>query len=167
VNTSFWRSVMNRKRLMTTFKDTKSREWTLRLDFAALQTIRDAAQVDLGDVEQLANTWAGLLYDDAKSLQVIWLAISRAADPLGVKQSDFLEAMTGDTLQAALEALGAAIESFTQPRKRGMVERAIRGVNEGMKQAIAKAEVAIEQALTQETTKALEALGESPLSVQE
>lgn len=144
---------------MTTFKDTENREWTIRLDFASLQAIKDAAQVDLGNVEQLAKTWAELLLDDGKALHVLWLAISRAAAASGVERPEFLASMNGDTLHAALEALGAAIESFTQPRKRGVAERSIRGVSEGMRRAMEQAETEIEKVMTERTEAALEALG--------
>jgi hypothetical protein len=140
---------------MTTFKDNQNREWTIRLDFALLQAIRDGAQVDLGNIEELAKTWAGLLYDDAKSLLVVWIAVERAASAQSVDKSTFLQAMDGESLEQALVALGAAIESFTQPRKRGMVERAIRGVNEGMAKAVKQAEEAIELTLAEKSQEVL------------
>jgi len=141
--------------MMTTFKDNKNREWTIRLDFALLQAIRDGAQVDLGNIEELAKTWAGLLYDDGKSLLVVWISIERAAKAQSVDKSEFMASMNGETLEQALVALGAAIESFTQPRKRGMVERAIRGVNEGMAKAVKQAEEAIELTLAEKSQEVL------------
>lgn len=142
-----------------TFHDTKQRQWTIRLDFGLLRTIRDAAQIDLGHIEKLAETWALLLYDDDKALHVLWLSIARTAEANSVTRDDFIASMDGEALQEALAALGSAIESFTQPRKRGMAERAIRGVSEGMAKAIAQAEAEIEKVLSQETGKALSALG--------
>lgn len=140
---------------MTTFKDASQREWTVRLDFALLQKIRDAAQVDLGDIERLAETWARLLYDDGKALLVLWLAISRAAESLGVSESDFLSAMDGDALQGATDALGGAIESFTQPRKRGIATQAIRGVSDGMARAMTLAEEGVAKAISDGTDRVL------------
>ncbi len=149
------------------FSDLKGHEWSVRLDFAGLHRIREGCDVDLGDVERMAQTWADLLYDDQKALKAVWLAIKPTAEAQQATLDSFLEQMDGETLQAALEALGNAVISFTQPRKRGMVEKAIRGVVEGMAKAVAQAELKIEQVVNSTTAEALEALGTLPPSVQE
>lgn len=146
----------------TKFSDASGREWVVALDFAVLQRIRDTAQVDLGNIERLAESWASLLYDDLKALSVVWCCIERAAGD--VSRDEYLAAMNGDTLQEALAALGAAIQSFTQPRKRGMAARAIQGVTKGMQLAIEQAETQIEAAMAKTMQDGLAALGTSPPS---
>jgi hypothetical protein len=145
-----------------TFRDAKGDQWSVRLDFAGLRRIRDAADVDLGNVEALAQVWASLLYDDELALSVIWLCIQSAAEPKGVTKDDYFARMDGPVLQAALDALGEAVLNFTRPQKRGMAERAIREVTDGYKQAVEEAEKRIETAVQGSTRDALSALGKLP-----
>src|SRR5437016_3129688 len=114
------------------FSDAKGREWIVALDFAALRRVKDGAQIDLGNVEHLATTWAKLLYEDLKAIDVLWFTLEPALKAADIDRTGFDEAMAGPSLEAATEALGQAILSFTQPRKRGMAERAINGVADGM-----------------------------------
>lgn len=144
---------------MSTFRDKKNREWTIELDFGLLQAIKDGARVDLGEVDQLAQTWAKILYDDSLALQAIWLAVQTEAKAKDCDRSEFLSSMDGDTLENARACLGVAVESFTTPRKRGMASKAINGIQEGMKSAIAQAEKAIEEEIQKAARAAQEARG--------
>lgn len=107
------------------FSDTKGREWFPQLDFAKLRRIREIG-VDFGNAEQIGRTWAELLLDDLKSLDVIYLAASRD----GTTADDFQAAMDGDTLEAAREALRQALVNFIPPARRATVETATKGVME-------------------------------------
>lgn len=107
------------------FSDTKAREWFPHLDFAKLRRIREIG-VDFGNAEQIGRIWAELLLDDLKSLDVIWLAVSRD----GTTADDFQAAMDGDTLEAAREALRQALINFTPPARRATVEAATAGVQQ-------------------------------------
>lgn len=117
------------------FSDRKGREYFPRLDFVKLRRIREIG-VDLGNVEELGKAWAGLLVDDLKALDVIWLA-SRRDD---ITADDFQSAMDGDTLEAAREALRQAIVNFTPPARRATAEVATQKVMEGYLAAVADAE---------------------------
>lgn len=148
----------------TSFRDRKGREWIVELDFAALQALKDACQVDLGNVERLAETWARLLYDDQLAVSVLWQCVKASAEASGVSRDDFLAAINGEALEAGVIALGASIESFTQPRKRGMATKAMAGVTDAMQAAIAEAEVRIHDAIAHGTSRhnAPELLATSP-----
>lgn len=107
------------------FTDIKGREWFPQFDFVKLRQIREIG-VDLGNVELIGQTWAKLLLDDLKSLDVIWLVAGRD----GTTADDFQAAMDGDTLEAAREALRQAIVNFTPPARRATVEAATAGVQQ-------------------------------------
>lgn len=144
------------------FTDRAGREWTLQLDFACLQRIKDVESVDLGDAARIAETWSTLLYDDLKALAVTWLVIEPAATAKGVAKLDFLAAMDGGTLEQAIAALGGAVLSFTPPRKRGLAATAINRIQQGMTKAIASAETQLSTALEEAIEGALTAPGTSP-----
>lgn len=141
------------------FTDRTGRAWVIALDFAALQRIKDGAGVDLGAVERLAETWAKLLYDDLQALSVLWLSLKSSADVQGISREQFAEGFDGEVLERAIEALEVAVVSFTQPRKRGLAQRAIEGLRDGMAKAIAQAEKKLDEAMQDATTRALETLG--------
>jgi len=143
---------------MMTFQDTEGRTWTVELDFAKLRKIKKHA--DLGNVEQIGRTWAEILSDDQKALSVIWLAID--AD---TSEEEWLAAMNGETLEAARDALLAAIMSFTPPSKQEMVKAAAAKVHQKYREAIAEATRMIESLTDETTQQALEALGIAPSSV--
>jgi hypothetical protein len=144
------------------FTDRTGREWTLALDFALLRKVKLKHKLDLGAAERIAHVWATLLYDDLLALELVWTVIAAAAEADQVTQDAYVEAMDGPTLGAALDALGGALLNFTQPRKRGMTETAIRNVTDGMRRAIKQAETLIETTIETSTLKALETLGGSP-----
>ena len=119
------------------FNDASGRAWFPRLDFGRLRRIRDATGIDLGNTEQIGRAWATLLGDDLQALDVVWLVIEAGAN--GLAKDDWLSAMDGDRLEAALEALRVALVNFTRPQRRGMIEEAMAKVNQAYKLAIRQA----------------------------
>jgi hypothetical protein len=145
---------------MNTFTDTQGRTWTIELDFAKLRRIKKSG-VDLGNVELIGRTWAEVLSDDQKALSVIWLSLDTETS-----EDEWLAAMNGATLEAARDALLAALMSFTPPSKQDMVKAAAAKVHQKYREAIAAATHQIETLTDETTQQALEALGMSPSSAQ-
>jgi hypothetical protein len=145
-----------------TFTDTAGREWHLALDYQKLRAIRSATGLDFGETERVAEHWSRILASDTVALDVIWIAL--ADRTAGVSQDQWLSAMDGQRLEAAREALLAAIINFTPPLKKGMVEEGAVVVMKRYKEAIQQAEATIRE-LTEATTKAaLDRLGIAPPS---
>ncbi len=136
---------------MNSFDDTHGRTWSIELDFAKLRKIKKHA--DLGNIEQIGRIWAEILSDDQKALAVIWLTLD--AD---ISEDQWLAAMNGETLEAARDALLAALMDFTPPSKQDMVKAAAAKVHQKYQEAIQEATRLIET-LTNET---IEAFGTSP-----
>ncbi len=147
------------------FHDTQGREYFPALDYARLLAIRQAG-VDLGHVEQFGKTWARLLVDDLKSLDVIWIAIAGLVDgqpAAAVKLNgerltfaDWLAAMNGEALDAAREALGVAIVNFTPPLRRGTIQQSLLAVTRAHREAMAEAEQNIQTVLDERLARALQ-----------
>lgn len=143
------------------FSDLKGREYFPHLDFAKLRKIRDIG-IDLGNVEQFGKSWAIVLSDDLKALEVVWLTVRRD----DCDQDEFLSAMDGDTLEAARLALGEAIANFTSPLKRGTIRESMAAVMKAYQQAIDEAEENIRAVLNEGIDRALQ-LGKLPQNVRE
>ena len=137
---------------MSCFSDSKGREWGLALDFGLLRTLKKMAQVDFGDPEQFGRVWAELLFDDEKALKVLWRCVETQATDAGVSETQFLEAMNGEVLENALDALGEAVVNFTRPQRRGIVQAAMVQINEKLAAVIARTQTEVEN-LTMEAVE--------------
>ncbi len=148
---------------MSEFQDAKGRTWVVVLDFDVLRAIRSAANVDLGAVEKLAETWAKLLSDDETALATLWAVVKPAAGD--VTHADWLKAMNGNTLEAGVSALGEAVINFTRPLRREIATTAIQGIQAGYAEAVAKAQSDLATQLADVTNRALgPPLPKSPVS---
>ena len=138
------------------FQDKQSLTGASELDCGKLREIRKRTQLDFGEIEKFAESWAHVLSDDQKALAAIWVGISDRCD---LSEDEWLAAMDGDSLEAGCDALLAAVRNFTRPLKRGMIDAGAAKIHQRYKQAIQAAERTIE-AITTETTKAaIERLG--------
>ncbi len=135
--------------LPSTFTDAEGREWEPRLDYVKLRKILAVARVDLGNVQEMAKTWAELIYDDLKLLETVWLSIADddGAAAAGVTKDEWLATMDGDLLDDARLALRFAIDSFTRPLKRKILRQGMDAIEAGYRRAIAEAENRIEREL--------------------
>lgn len=146
------------------FEDTAGRQWVIRLDFSKLRTIREKTNVDLGNIERFAQTWAVLLVNDLQAMSVIWLAIAGQNNDLS--EDEWLQAMNGECLQEATDALLEGVKSFTPPRKRGMIAEGAGAVMDKYKQVIAETEAGIRLTTTEGLEAAMNQLGISEQELQ-
>jgi len=143
-----------------TFTDGSGNEWQLELDFDTCDEIRREFKVDFGDVKGFTQTWAGILWDDQLSLKLLWFLLrGRAGD---VDEKQWRKAMNGERLEAARDALLAAVFFFTPPAKRQMLANATTGVMDFYRQAIREAEGEIESVVKDTITRFKKARGTSP-----
>lgn len=109
-----------RKLLAHQFADTAGRVWTLRVTLPAVARVREGTGASLGTA--LADDLAGLraiLADPVLVCDVCYVLCRDDADALGLTDVEFGEAWTGETLEAAADALTAALANFSPPRVRG------------------------------------------------
>lgn len=112
-----------------TFRDAKDRTWNLSLSIGLAKKIRDEVGVDFGNISD-GSVFAELATDPYKFAATLWLMVeSQAKAKPGreeVTPEDFAEALTGDVLDSASEALVAAIINFT----RGPMRPAVKSILE-------------------------------------
>jgi len=107
---------------MKMFKDRLGREWTVELTVASMRRVKDLAQVDLlkigsGKVDSLTN-------DPYKIVEVIGVLVNPQIKERGLSMDVFLEGLSGESLDAASQALLDEVIDFF-PSRRGVILRKI------------------------------------------
>jgi hypothetical protein len=119
------------------FTDRIDREWKVSLDYPRQRTIKTKEGIDFGDTGKFGTNWVELMQNEWKCLNVIWLAVSEA--PADADFDSFLSAMDGERLEAARDALFAALVQFASPRQREMLVKGHERLMRSYGQALAKA----------------------------
>lgn len=132
---------------MHQFKDNEGREWSLAMNIAQAKRIKASIHLDFvddgfGAVQAIADSIG-------KAVDVIWLLCERQATERGLSDEQFGEALTGDVIDAALQALLEEITDFFPPRHRGPMRKILSRMQEMTTRAAAMAERKME---SQETT---------------
>lgn len=107
---------------MAMFKDSIGREWLVKVTVDAIEKVREIG-VDLGDIS--AATIRQLALDDVLLVRTLWLICEPQADTKGITPETFGEAMCGDPLEEAFEALRRSLDDFFPSRKRQFWRKAV------------------------------------------
>ena len=112
---------------MRTFKDNEGRDWQVRIDVAAVRSVRSELQVNLLDLpEQEFALLTRLTTDLVLAVDVLYVVCRRQAHERSVTDEDFGRAMYGDALQAGVDALvRETIDFFPDARRRAMLTKVI------------------------------------------
>lgn len=113
------------------FRDAAGRTWHLLLTIGRARAIREATGVDVGRVEDGAF-FLQIRRDPEKFASVLWLLCEKQAELLNppLTPAAFVEALDGNALDAAREAISQAVISFTPAAVRGALEIVLRKTNE-------------------------------------
>jgi hypothetical protein len=160
---------------MKTFTDTANHEWTVSVNVAALKRVRDLCGVDLMELPSFDqdDPTGSLLHrlgsDPVLLVDVLYAVIKPQADERGVSDEQFAEALGGDALADATDALISECVGFF----RGGVRDALTKVMEKAKKAdailmeqLAKAvaDPALDAAIDEAVRQAGSASGDAPAS---
>lgn len=113
---------------MQSFRDSQGRLWDLSVTVAAVRRVKALTGVDLyALLEDGFGPLADLLSDPCKLADVLYAVCRPAAEERQVTDEQFGEALAGDVLDAASEALvQAVIDFFPQPEGREHLRRVVR-----------------------------------------
>jgi hypothetical protein len=100
------------------FKDTNGREWIIKLDAPKIRDVRQECHVDLIAVDGVA--FQQLADDPVLLVDALWVLCRAQAG--GITPTQFGEALVGDAITAATDALLAAILDFTPTRQRTILQ---------------------------------------------
>jgi hypothetical protein len=102
---------------MPAFKDENGREWLVRFDGPKIRDIRTELGVDFG--KQNSTAFADVADDFVKLVDVLWVLCRGQASGLTAQQ--FGEALVGDAIERAVEALREAYLDFCPARQRSLL----------------------------------------------
>ena len=111
---------------MSSFTDTEGRTWTVELTYGSAKRVKKLVGVDLlaiehGDPPLLTRLGTEIML----VCDVIFALIKPQADEQGVSDEEWAEAMGGDAITEAHEALYEAIVNFFRSRGRTDVGKAV------------------------------------------
>ena len=115
---------------MKSFTDNKGRTWTLEVTVATVKRVRALCKVDLYSIVELdknnkpsAELLERLSSDPVLLVDVLYAVCKPQADKLGITDEDFGEAMAGDAIEYATNALLEEIIDFFPEAKRVVMQR--------------------------------------------
>lgn len=105
---------------MKTFKDSEGREWRVAVTVTAVKRVRDIAGVDLLGVAD-GKLLEDLINDPVKLVDTVYALCEPQAQERGVSDAQFGEAMAGEAIDAATEALlEGLVGFFPNPKRRAL-----------------------------------------------
>ena len=142
---------------MHAFKDRTGRDWTLDMTCGRAAQIRAVTGVDVTNVTQPEPRCLMQMTEDPYlAMDVIWVLVEPQAQARGVSKAEWLDALTGNEMSEASEALQDEIIFFSpdrHPRKkvllaaaeasRRVIDRAAKEQEAAMPQMVAAMEEAI------------------------
>lgn len=127
---------------MQTFKDSEGRSWNLAVNVAAIKRVRDLVKVNLYAVGDPGSTvLADLSGDPVLLVDVLYCLCKPQADAQNVTDAQFGEAMGGNAVDDATQALLEEVSDFF-PKARRAVMRKILTTARALEEKAATAVVA-------------------------
>lgn len=120
------------------FKDTKGREWSIKITFGTLEDIHEEVGTDI------LSDPTSVSLEPRKWVEMIWLAIQDNARDLGVSPEDFGKSLDGQTLRSGMDAFMEDLSDFLlplMPEQSAVLTATWKAVNEGRQQ---KANIVLE-----------------------
>jgi hypothetical protein len=107
------------------FADAGGRKWEVGISVSTLGRVKSLAGINLLDVVDRGSTLLDDLANDPISLcNVLFAIVKPQADALGVTDEQFGEALLGDSIADATDALIQAIIDFFPKARRSLLQKA-------------------------------------------
>jgi hypothetical protein len=143
---------------MRSFTDTKGREWSVDITVAAVRRVRDATSILLTSMyENRCSLMEKLASDVVLLVDVLWATCKPQAAEAGITAEQFAEAMGGNSLASATEALVRATADFFSSQEQ-------RDAFQGINNAILDTSKATMQQASKIVTEAMEQVDPSQLA---
>lgn len=127
---------------MKQFKDNIERTWTLSLNIATAKRVKDVLNFDLLS-DEIGEMVGRLSTDPVLLCDVIFVLVMEEAETRSVTDVNFGEAMAGDAIENATQALLEEIVEFFPPKKRHVLRIALDRMAEAEVLLLDRAEKAI------------------------
>lgn len=110
------------------FKDTKGREWSIKITFGTLENIHEEVGTDI------LSDPTSVSLEPRKWVEMIWIAIEDSARDMGVSPEDFGKSLDGPSLRSGMDAFMEDLSDFLlplMPEQSAVLSATWRAVNEG------------------------------------
>jgi len=110
---------------MHVFRDAAGREWSLTISIATVKRIKALAGVNI--VEEISNArlLERLCVDPVLLCDILYAICKPDADRLGVTDEQFGQALAGDAIEAATNAMLQELVDFFPTRRRAVLKKAL------------------------------------------
>jgi hypothetical protein len=109
---------------MKQFRDSKNIVWTVEINVSSIKRVKGALDCDLLKVVE-GNLIEELISNPVLLCDVLFVICKAEADKLGISDSDFGSAMSGDSLENATTALLEELVDFFPKAKRQLLTKAL------------------------------------------
>lgn len=145
----------------TSFRDAVGREWSTRFSVAMAMRLKDEARLDVEKIFDKEGSFVNaLLSDQYRLIQALEIVTEEQRKRLEVSRKDFLEALDGEVLDEALDALLLGIASSLPKLQRRALIAMVPRIATGLDAMVSRVETQIEKA-GKELETTLRATGEA------
>jgi hypothetical protein len=114
----------------TAFTDAKGRAWQLELNYGLARRIKKDLGVDFANAHN-GEALKKLGTDDELLVSTLYALIEEQAKTAEISPDQFVEALNGEVLEAAANAIGAMIVLFTRPAIRPVIQSLLDKAQQG------------------------------------
>lgn len=100
---------------MPVFQDANNREWSIRFDGLTLSRMRDDLKINLADVS--GNDYSRIEGDEGELVRVLAYLCQKQIESQKITKEQFSEAMCGEALENAMQAIWGAAKLFFPPKR--------------------------------------------------
>lgn len=108
---------------MKTFTDNQARDWQVAINVAAIKRVRDTLDVDLLAVDE--KLFEQLIGDPVLLVDLLYVLCRKQAEDRDISDEEFGEAMAGDAVEQATQALLRELTDFFPEAKRQVLRKAL------------------------------------------
>lgn len=140
---------------MKSFKDDSGSAWVISINVDSLERVAALAGIDLTKLFDGQMELLGKLVDDLQwTCRVLWVLVGE-----GRTRAEFAAAMSGDTLERAINALiGDVIDFFPSPQRRQALRLAVKTVWQMTENNLTALETALHQMASTPSKSATDSL---------
>jgi hypothetical protein len=127
---------------MTTFKDALGRDWIIQVNYSARERVKAlCGGLDLFDPQ---SAFSDIGDNPVLLIETLYAVCQPAIEQRKLAKADFVDSLTGESLEQAADALIEAYINFSPPRKRPALTKMQGVARQIQAQALAKIEQVID-----------------------
>ena len=146
---------------MRKFKDEECREWIVRVDTTTIRKARDRFGIDLDGILSDKEPLKRLADDVVLRVDVLWCCVEEQAKQKGITPDEFGQALYGDAIESATDALMEAIIDFFPRSRRDLLEKVWQKSKERATAEMERVNAIVEEFLLEKPLQPLQPMPES------